>query len=210
MTGRALLTMIVLSVLSPRDASAQASREWPTYPSAHAPAQLQSAARHGDLIIVTLQNALLSELRRALNEGGPDQAMASCHVAAIAVSNRVARYEGIAAGRTSARLRNPANAPRPWAAAIVAQYAEAPSTKVDGFVVDLGDRVGVLRPIREQAVCSPCHGPEDGLSAGVRAQLGDRYPADRAVGFREGDLRGWFWVEVPRTHSVRPGPGHQR
>jgi hypothetical protein len=27
--------------------------------------------------------------------------------------------------------------------------------------------------------------------------LAARYPDDRATGFAPGDLRGWFWVEVP-------------
>jgi hypothetical protein len=69
---------------------------------------------------------------------------------------------------------------------------------VAGFAVDLGDRVGVLRPIREQRICAPCHGPEEKFSARLRAELADRYPVDRATGFRDGDIRGWFWVEIPK------------
>jgi len=30
----------------------------------------------------------------------------------------------------------------------------------------------------------------------VKAELAERYPADRAVGFTEGELRGWFWLEL--------------
>ena len=69
---------------------------------------------------------------------------------------------------------------------------------VDGFVVDLGERVGVLRPIAERPMCAGCHGPIDKISPGVLQVLADRYPTDRAVGFREGEIRGWFWVEMPK------------
>jgi hypothetical protein len=69
---------------------------------------------------------------------------------------------------------------------------------VDGFVVDLGDAVGVMRPLAERPVCANCHGPADGLSGAVRQELVDRYPADKAVGFKEGEIRGWLWVEVPK------------
>lgn len=193
-----LVVLLTLMTLAGRPVTAQTSPAWPTYPSAEVPADLQAAARHGDLIIVSLQGALLSELRRELGAGGPAQAMASCHIDAGAAAYRAAREPGVAAGRTSARLRNPTNAPKPWAAAIVARYADQPSAKVAGFVVDLGDRVGVLRPILEQPMCASCHGSEEQLSARVRAELADRYPADRATGFRDGDIRGWFWVEVPR------------
>jgi hypothetical protein len=34
--------------------------------------------------------------------------------------------------------------------------------------------------------------------AGPNGELGaEVYPDDQGVGFLEGDLRGWFWVEAP-------------
>jgi hypothetical protein len=170
----------------------------PTYTVAQAPASFRPAVQHADLIIVTLQAALLSELVRRLEVFGPADSLNSCHMAAIPVEQRAGRYEGVTVGRTSARLRNPANAPRAWASPLVERYADQPNARVDGFVVDLGDRVGVLRPIREQPLCQSCHGPERTLGAGVRVRLAKSYPLDQAVGFREGEIRGWFWAEVPK------------
>jgi hypothetical protein len=169
----------------------------PAYAAAEAPAPLLPMVRHADLIIVTLQGALLSELRHQLDDVGPASALEACHLAMFP-ARRAARYEGVAVGRTSTRLRNPANTSPVWAAPLIERYANTPRARVDGFVVDLGDRVGVLRPIRQQRICASCHGPEETLRADVRARLAARYPADRAVGFHEGDIRGWFWVEVPR------------
>jgi hypothetical protein len=179
-------------------AAAQPAREWPTHSIAAAPAEFAPAIQRGDLLIASLQVALLSELRRAIADNGPAGALASCHLDATGVEFRIARKEGIAAGRTSARLRNPTNAPRPWARAIVARYADAPASGVDGFAVDLGDRVGLLRPIVQQPMCAACHGSEVKLDPRVRELLPDRYPADRAVGFENGAIRGWFWVEIPK------------
>ena len=187
-------------------AAAQEKPPPPTYPVAEAPASFRPALQQADMVIATVQAALLSELRRRLDVVGPAEALNSCHLAAIPVEQRAGRYDGVAVGRTSARLRNPANAPREWVSPIVQRYAEHPKAKVDGFVVDLGDRVGVLRPIREQPICQSCHGPERTLGPGVRALLARRYPLDQAVGFHEGDIRGWFWVEVP----TRPTSGMSR
>lgn len=184
-----------LSIASPR---AQAPREWPTYPIKEVPAELRPAAQRGDLIVVSIQNAVLSELTRELTEHGAGGAILVCHMSATMITNRIAREEGISAGRTSAHLRTPSNAPRPWAAPIVARYANSPAAGLDGFVVDLGTRVGVMRPIAHRATCSPCHGTEDQITPMVRAELKDRYPRDQATGFKEGDLRGWLWVEVPK------------
>jgi hypothetical protein len=186
------LTLVAVSGSVPR------SQPSPVYAVAEAPADLRPAVQRGDLLIVSLQAALVSELRRDLDEGGLSAALASCHIDTTDAAYRLARAEGIAAGRTASRLRDPTNAPRPWAAPIVARYADSRARDVSGFVVDLGDRVGLIRPIVEQASCAACHGPVANIDARVRATLSDRYPADRAVGFKDGDIRGWFWVEIPK------------
>jgi hypothetical protein len=110
----------------------------------------------------------------------------------------LARHEGIEAGRTSDRLRVPTNVPKPWAASIVAEHAGKRAADVEGFAVDLGDRVGVLRPIAERPLCAACHGDRDKLDPRVRQELDDRYPRDRALSFQTGELRGWFWAEIPK------------
>ena len=69
---------------------------------------------------------------------------------------------------------------------------------VKGFAVDLGDRIGVLRPIVQTQTCASCHGTLDELSPTVRRLIAERYPNDRATGFVEGEIRGWFWVEMPK------------
>ena len=178
---------------------AQSRQEWPTYPLGQAPAELQPAIRRGELVILAIQTATSKELASALS-GGPPEAVRVCHLSATALIYRLRRDEGIAAGRTAARVRMPANAPRPWASPIVTRYANAKAASFDGFAVDLGDKVGVMQPVAHRPVCSPCHGVEEKLDPRVREELKDRYPADHATGFKDGDLRGWIWVEVPKNH----------
>jgi hypothetical protein len=176
---------------------------WPTYPIAAAPAALRPSIERGDVVIVSVQSAVLRELRAALAEGGAAHALKACHFEPDAVALRLAREEGVQVGRTSARLRNPRNAPPLWASDIVSRHLNEAARDIDGYVVDLGDRVGLLRPIVEQAVCSPCHGPAERMAPRLRAEIAARYPADLATGFRDGDLRGWFWVELPKRTRAR-------
>jgi hypothetical protein len=168
------------------------------WPIAEAPPELQVPVARADLVIASMQDALLRELNAALAQGGPVLAMKSCHINVIGLTQRIARQEGVAAGRTSDRLRSPTNAPRPWAAPLVRRYAGRPAHEVDGFVADLGDRVGVLRPIAQRPLCVTCHGPADRISPVIQDAIRDRYPTDRATGFAEGEIRGWFWVEMPK------------
>lgn len=180
--------------LSATAISAQTPTTWPI---AEAPPQLRTAIARADLMIVALHDSVLRELGDGFAQGGADLAIKSCHIDSALMTQRLAR-EGAAAGRTSDRLRNPTNTPRPWAADLVKANAGRRAREVEGFAVDLGDKVGVLRPISQRPICANCHGPVDRLSPGVRAVLADRYPADKAVGFTEGEIRGWFWVEMPK------------
>ena len=170
----------------------------PAWRIADAPVELREAISRGDLFVVSLHDAMQRELTAALAQGGPAFAIQSCHIDVIGITHRLARRHRVTAGRTSDRLRNPANAPVAWAAAIVKANAGQQVRDVDGFVVDLGDAVGLLRPIAHRAMCNPCHGPADRIDPAILPALGSRYPADRAIGFRDGDIRGWFWVQLPK------------
>jgi hypothetical protein len=168
-----------------------------TWPIKEAPAALRPAIARADLMIATMHDSVLRELADTFEAGGADKAILSCHIESTFVAQRLGR-EGIAAGRTSDRLRDPTNAPRPWATDLVKANAGRMTRDVEGFAVDLGDKVGVLLPISHRPICANCHGPADGLSAGVRRELKDRYPVDKALGFKVGEIRGWYWLEMPK------------
>ena len=178
---------------------AQSSAQPTTWRISDAPADLKPAISRADTVIVAQHSALLRQLTRALDDGGPAHAIQLCHLDATNNANWVGRHQGYAIGRTGDRLRSPLNKPRPWAAAIVKEYAGRQAAGLDGFAVDLGDRVGVIRPITMHPVCENCHGPADKISPAVKKVLEDRYPADHAIGFKTGEIRGWYWIEIPKA-----------
>lgn len=188
-----LRTLIVVGGLM---TTLAAHGEWTSWPVSQAPPDLKVAISRADLVIVTMHDAVLRELNDELALGDRARAMNFFHLDVTATIQRLARQEGIAAGRTSDRLRSPTNAPRPWAAPLIKTHAGQSARSVEGFAVDLGDKIGVLRPIAERPICAGCHGPL--LAPGVKTALLDRYPADKALGFADGDIRGWFWVEMPK------------
>jgi uncharacterized protein DUF3365 len=186
----ALLTAVTLA--------AQTTGSWRQWTIRDAPEEVRPIVGRADVMIAAMQDSLLRQLSDKLAQGGPAFAVDACHMDPDELARRIGRSLGIAAGFTSDRLRNPTNTPRPWAASIVAAHAGRRAKDVDGFVVDLGDRLGVLRPMAMQRTCVSCHGPADRISPAVRRVLAERYPADQAIGFAEGDVRGWFWVEMPK------------
>ena len=139
-----------------------------------------------------LGTGLKARLIQALQDGGPKAGIAACNVAAPEIASTVAETTGLKLGRTSFRLRNPANAPPAWAEADVEARVEAPS-----FSEAPDGTLRALLPIRMEALCVTCHGARESFSEGLTLALAEHYPGDRATGFKDGELRGWFWVEVP-------------
>ncbi len=155
---------------------------------ADAQAQHQQALAARD----DLMAGLFARLSKAIQDEGTPSAISVCSEAAPALAAEVAQTHALEIGRTSFKLRNPTNAAPGWAAAAIAARSEQELT-----VRSSEGSLGLLLPIRVAPPCLQCHGPAEGIVPEVRSALAEKYPQDQAVGFADGDLRGWFWVEVP-------------
>jgi hypothetical protein len=169
------------------------------YPESETPAELLPSVERADGALLVLRTKLLETLTTEISRGGPAAAVLVCRDVAGDVARASATGEGVAVGRTSHRLRNPGNASPAWAAEIVAAGAGKKAAETPAHVADLNDRVGVLRPIGTLEMCTQCHGSADAMDPGAAERIAEAYPADRAIGFEIGDLRGWMWAEVPKA-----------
>ncbi len=150
-----------------------------------------------------LMAGLISELTASLSENGPVHSIRVCKDRAPVIARSVRQKSGVNIGRTSFRLRNPANRPPNWATQLVEQQVQ------QEVAVELAEnQLGVLSPIRLQATCLLCHGDRQQVIPDVQAALATHYPEDKATGFDEGELRGYFWMEVPAAPAVHPFPGN--
>jgi hypothetical protein len=149
-----------------------------------------------------LFNELLTRLLAAMSNGGPAKAIEVCSKLAPKLAKDVGEQHHVSIGRTAIRLRNESNRPPAWAEPLLKDLPTKP------VVQDLENgRTGVLFPILLKVQCLTCHGPDDKIAAEIRAELARLYPNDKATGFQEGDLRGWFWVEVPADSEVLKNSG---
>lgn len=139
-----------------------------------------------------LGRELMAELGAAMDAGGPTAAIEACRQVARQRTVEVGERHGLRLGRTSKQLRNPANTAPAWARElVVSERTEAT------LLVSPDGRLGVLEPIRLQPQCEMCHGRPSAIAEEVQTILAETYPEDQATGFAAGDLRGWFWFEVP-------------
>lgn len=149
-------------------------------------------------------SALKDALQQAMQNGGPVSGIAVCHDKAAQIATDLSQKQDLLLGRTSLKIRNPANAPDNWELAVLKQF-EARKTqgeavdKLEFFAViddDQGQKTfRYMKAIPTAALCLSCHG--ETLSPEVAAKLKELYPNDQARGFKEGDLRGAFTIAKP-------------
>jgi len=135
---------------------------------------------------------LMGELSAALDSDDPATGIKTCAAKAPSIASEIGGEFGLRIGRTSFRLRNPANKPPEWASTIVENRTEEPA-----FLVGPDGELGAMLPIRLKSQCLMCHGAPEEIDSSIHEMLTENYPEDEATGFVEGDLRGWFWIEVP-------------
>jgi hypothetical protein len=156
------------------------------------PAREDAFRARGAAAVAPFKQRLQAELSSALAAGGPENAVEVCRLRAPQLASE-ASTPGLRVGRTSHRLRNPANAPPAWVAPLLEEYVAGAAR--EARVVPLrGGRAGYVEPIPTGPLCLTCHG--ETLAPPLAAKLRALYPDDRAVGFRAGELRGLFWVEL--------------
>lgn len=151
----------------------------------------------------TVASSLPPKLLKSLNDEiarvGPEGAIPVCKDMAPAMAKEIAATTGWRLKRVSLKPRNADRAtPDAWEKAALAEFdrraaaGESPAALEKGEVVETADgRVfRYAKALPTQAMCLNCHGPRDTLTPEVRARLDEHYPADRATGYREGEIRG--------------------
>ena len=146
---------------------------------------------------------LQSELKAAMEAGGPVNAIHVCRDRAPDIAAELSRESGAKIGRTSLQLRNPANLYEPWQYPVLLRFdalrGDDITDKGEYFETDPAPRIAAryMKAIPTQPLCLACHGKPAG---DVAATLANAYPHDIATGYSPGEVRGAFFVVWPE-HS---------
>jgi hypothetical protein len=153
----------------------------------------EESAKAAQAALAPFRASLKGALQKAMADS-PEAAIDACATQAPALASAHAS-PGVTMGRSAMKLRNEANAPRPWLVPVMDRLARAPSgTDAHELVALGGGRHGYAEAIWTAPMCLTCHG--DAIAPSLAAKLDARYPHDAARGFRAGELRGVFWVEL--------------
>lgn len=171
-------------------------------PTAEEQAAMAADARKasGELI-----QKLGGELRAALGDKGPAEAISVCKERAPKIAADVSKASGYSVKRVSPKNRNPAGVPDAWEAEAQTGLekrlaaGEKPETLDTWQVVQTsqGKVFRYAKALPVQPVCLTCHGDPATIPDGVKARLAAEYPLDKATGYGPGMIRGIVSVQRP-------------
>jgi len=150
---------------------------------------------------------LSGQLMGAMAKGGPTHAIDFCSTRALGLTSAVGSSNRVGLQRVTHAARNPANLANPLEQELIARFqAEmragtnlppvppAPVIRTNAS----GARVFYAPIVLSNPLCLQCHGaPGREIASATAEAIGQKYPQDRATGFRMGDLRGLWKVEFP-------------
>ena len=150
--------------------------------------------------IALFAQSLKSELVSAMQAGGPVNAIEVCHSRAEVIARQISQQSGMQLSRVSTFNRNPDNAARDWQIAVLETFEERRSAGEKANTLSWtetaetsgGPEFRFMKAIPTDGLCLQCHGTA--IPAEVAGKLAELYPHDKAVGYREGDIRGAFVV----------------
>lgn len=165
---------------------------------------LDQRAAESRAVVKEFMGALKGQLKAALKEGGPVKAIEVCNVSAPAIAMAQSKKHGWKIGRTSLKLRNPANAPDAWERSVLEEFEARKAAGEDPKLMEHYELVSqdgrqVFRYMKAiptaEKPCLACHGAK--IRPEVAKILDRLYPQDQARGFRAGDIRGAFTITQP-------------
>jgi len=150
--------------------------------------------------VKALGSGLKNELMTAMKAGGPTAALDVCVTKAPALTAAVATEKKLDIGRVSLKNRNPKNAPNEWQTTVLNDFearklkGEKPDSLVYAKTVTIEGKqeFRFMKAIPTGGLCLTCHG--ETIAPEISKTLQGHYPADKAIGFKLGDLRGAFYV----------------
>lgn len=121
----------------------------------------------------------------------------------------MAGRHGVGIRRITHKPRNPADTADPGELAVLRQFeAGIVGTNPPPPIVTrgAGDRVTFFAPILlNNPTCLQCHGEAGSdIAPGTLAAIQRHYPRDQATGFRLGQLRGAWRIDLPRSALATP------
>ena len=148
----------------------------------------------GDSLVTIAQAEMLSKVSQAMQEGGAPNAVDFCNIHAPGITTELAEKWNCTVRRTSTMVRNPDNQPDTNELKILRWYQSLGDGELTSTVWRDEGTIHYSSPIRiKLPACLKCHGvPGQDIDEATLAIIGTRYAEDKAINYKQGDLRGMW------------------
>lgn len=141
---------------------------------------------------------LKSILIKGIQQGGVLSAVAVCSDTAQLLTNNFGLQRGVFVKRVSFNNRNEGNFPDEYEKQILNNFKEMhknnklteTSENIEIIIEGESKYLRYLKPIFIQAECLNCHGSETDMLQETKELIAKKYPNDKAINYKLGDLRG--------------------
>jgi hypothetical protein len=149
-----------------------------------------------------LVDSVKATLFKELGKGGYLNAISACsNLAQDIIKAHQSKY-GIYVRRVSEKYRNKLDKPDDYELAILKKLDELnrEGNLPQEYYEVVNDKDGrylrYFKPLIVQPMCLNCHGTDDFLSKEIKNFLKEKYPEDKATGYKAGDFRGAVSVKI--------------
>jgi len=159
----------------------------------------------GNKISNTTQKVLLTNVGKAMKDGGSKNAVSFCNLKASTIVDSLNHVYNCEIYRVSAKNRNPQNALQGKTDEEIWDFFSNNISKAfprDTIIAFKGEMV-YYKPIKMgMETCLKCHGiPGEDIDAETYAELQKLYPNDLATGYRLNDFRGLWKIRFQKTKA---------
>lgn len=165
--------------------------------------EIDKRSKQSRIVLGDFMLLLKLELKAAMREGGPGNAIMVCKNRAPKIAAEISEKHGWRVARTSLKLRNPLNEPDPWELKVMQEFEKRKAGGEEIKTLEYAEIVKTdgkrqfryMKAIPTDKLCLQCHGTD--IEEEEAAALKKFYPHDKATGFKEGDIRGAFTITQP-------------
>jgi hypothetical protein len=165
--------------------------------------EIEKRSNDSRIVVGDFMVLLKKELKSAMKEGGPTNAIKVCKNKAPEIAADMSQKNNWRVARTSLKLRNPQNEPDAWEVKVMNEFEKRKTAGEKIKTLEYAEIVKTdgkkqfryMKAIPTGKVCLKCHGAN--IEPDVEAALKQNYPRDKARGFKEGDIRGAFTITQP-------------
>lgn len=165
--------------------------------------EIDKRSKESRLVLGDFMLLLKLELKHAMREGGPGNAIQVCKTKAPKIAAEISEKQDWRVARTSLKLRNPLNEPDPWELKVMQEFEKRKAAGEEIKTLEYAEIVTTdgkkqfryMKAIPTEKLCLQCHGSD--IEPDDAATLKKFYPHDQATEFKEGDIRGAFTITQP-------------